>query len=93
MLREVLIEQREARGEEGKSWRLGYYLLVDEVGSGGFFCESYGVRVALLESGETAQVRHITTSRSRIEELLERLCRNLVTPVTLHDVVEDMVQE
>ena len=76
-MREVLIDQREARGEEGKSWRLGYYLLVDEVGS----------------SGETAQVRHITTSRSRIEELLERLVRNLVTPVTLHDVVEDMVQE
>ncbi len=56
--------------------------------SGGLSCESYGVKVAGPD-GEEASVPNITVSVERIDQLLELLRRNCVSPVTLRDVVLD----
>lgn len=55
---------------------------------GGLSCESYGVKVAGPD-GEEASVPNITVSVERIDQLLELLRRNCVSPVTLRDVVLD----
>ena len=39
--------------------------------------------------GEEASVTNLTVSAGRIDQLMELLVRNGVTPVTLRDVVED----
>lgn len=90
-VRELPVEPREERGEDGAAHRFEYYVLVDQMEvNGGFACESYGVRVA--ESGETPEsvsVPNITTSASRIDELVSLLTRNSVGPAGLNDVLAD----
>lgn len=51
--------------------------------------ESYGIRLTLAETGETAEVRGLTLLPARIQALAETLVRCGVTPCTLGDVVED----
>jgi len=67
--------------------QIEYYLLADEFGHIG---ESYGVRID-CDNGETASVRGITLSQSRIQVLMDMVLRNTVTPSTLRDVVEDWI--
>ncbi|MCI9403244.1 MAG: hypothetical protein HFF04_06195 [Oscillospiraceae bacterium] len=66
-----------------------YSILVDEVGVGSFACESYGVQITSHRTGERAAVPNITVSVPRIDELVEKLIRNQVSPIHLRDVVED----
>lgn len=89
-MRELLVESCRGEDEVGTGHRFDYFVLVDqmEVG-GGFACESYGVRVAEPDGGEGVSIPNITTSASRIDELMELLTRNFVTPTSLHDVVSD----
>ena len=56
--------------------------------SGGLSCESYGVKI-VGEDGEEASVPNLTVNAGRIDQLMDLLVRNGVTPVTLRDVVED----
>lgn len=86
-MKELMVAARKTAEDDPEC---DYYILVDEVEvAGGFACESYGVKIRSRRSGESAQLLNITTSVSRIDELLELLMRNTVTPVTLRDVVED----
>ena len=62
-----------------------YYLLVERLPGRK---TDYGLRLA-VPGGDSAEVRGITFSRSRIHQLLTRLIRGSVTPVSLRDVVED----
>ena len=87
-MRELLAAVREAVDEQGASHPYWYYILVDEMEAGGLVCESYGVKV-VGAGGEDAEVRHVTVRVERIDALMELLTRNVVTPVTLRDVVED----
>lgn len=66
-----------------------YSILVDTMAVGSFACESYGAAIRSRKSGERAEVPHITVSIPRIDELMERLVRNQVSPAHLRDVVED----
>lgn len=68
-------------------WR--YTLLVEDIEVDGFHCESYGVAVEDPANGEGAQVRHVTVHAGEAAKLLELLARHQVSPVHLHDVVED----
>ena len=88
-MRELLAEDRRETGEDGLERRYRYYVLVGEMPLGGLACESYGVKVAQRGGTEAAEIPNVTTSVARIDELLERLTRNFVTPSTLRDVVED----
>ncbi len=68
-----------------------YTITIDEVTEpvSGLELESYGVGVAILESGEAGIVPNVTFCRTKIESLIETLAAHLVTPVTVRDVVED----
>ena len=89
-MRELLVESCQEEDEEGAGHRFDYFVVVDKMEvSGGFACESYGVRIAGPDGGESICVPNITTSASRIDELMELLTRNFVTPTTLRDVIDD----
>jgi hypothetical protein len=66
----------------------GFVALVDELEAGSFFCEQYGVKIA-EEDGDCAQIRGITTSAVRIDELMTTLVEQQVSPTVLEDVVQD----
>ncbi len=88
-MRELAVTQKQAQDEEGHVHTYDYSILVGEMAvSPGFSCESYGVKVR-EQGGESGEVPNITVSISRIDELMELLVRNTVTPCTLRDVVED----
>ena len=82
---ELKIASRSLTDEAGKLRRLHYFLLVD---AGSFFCEQYGVKIA-EEDGDCAQIRGITTSAVRIDELMTTLVEQQVSPTVLEDVVQD----
>lgn len=90
-MREMLVETREEEGADGTKHSFDYFVLIDQMQvKGGFACESYGVKVAQSGGGpEAAEIPNITTSVARIDELMELITRNFVTPTTLGDVVED----
>ena len=87
-MRELLLEDREIGGEKRKL-RCRYSILVGEIPVGNFSCESYGVKIEEQRTGETAQFPDLTVSAARIDELMERLVRNEVTPAGLEDVISD----
>jgi hypothetical protein len=74
--------------ETGNSHRFHYFLTVDAIQSGNFFCENYGVRIQEENGGETT-ISSITTSATRIDELLTCLVEHQVGPAGLSDVVAD----
>ena len=80
-MRELLVESPRDCGYR-------YVILVDEMTVGEMNCESYGVRVTGPD-GECAEIPNITVSAGRIDELVDLLRRNQVSPVTLRDVVDD----
>lgn len=90
-MREMLVGTCDAQGEGGQTRRPKYYVLIGEMEvSGGFACESYGVKIMDADDpGEAVSVPNITTSVSRIDELMELLTRNSVTPEGLGDILSD----
>lgn len=80
-MRELLVESPRDCGYR-------YVILVDEMTVGEMNCESYGVRVTGPD-GDCAEIPNITVSAGRIDELVDLLRRNQVSPVTLRDVVDD----
>ena len=88
-MRELAVAQKQVRDEKGRVHIYLYSILVGEMTvSSGFACESYGVRVR-EQGGESHEIPNITVSIARIDELMELLVNNIVTPCTLRDVVED----
>ena len=85
---EYEIAARQWADEGGRTRRYHYYLTVDQVEAGRFFCENYGVRVA-GEDGDQAAVPGVTTSAQRIDELMTLLVERQVGPAALADVVAD----
>jgi len=88
-MRELAVARREAQDEQGRVHSYDYSILVGEMTvSPGVACESYGVKV-LERDGECEEIRDVTVNISRIDELMDLLVSNVVTPCTLRDVVED----
>ena len=75
-------------GPNGRTTYLSLCLTVDTVETDVFCCENYGVRV-WEEQGEDETIPGITTSATRIDELITLLVDNQVGPAGLRDVVED----
>lgn len=73
---------------EGGDLTCEYFILVGETG-GNFPCESYGVKIVLSERGECAEIWDISLNAEKILELGKLLCRNVVTPCALMDVIQD----
>ena len=87
-MRKVWIGRNSAESEEGRRIGCEYDILVRESGEALLF-ESYGIRITLLETGEVAEVFDITADAARISALGELLCRNVVTPFGLQEVLAD----
>ena len=80
---------RAVEDELGRTHCFHYYLLVGEIETGHFFCESYGVKVTQEGDNTKCAIPNLTTSAARIDSLVERLMVYCVTPVNLPDVVAD----
>ena len=88
-MRELLVDTCTGEEEDGTAHSFQYYILVDEMELGAACpARAMGVKVAGPD-GEEASVPNITVSVERIDQLLELLRRNCVSPVTLRDVVLD----
>ncbi len=88
-MRELAVAQKQTRDERGNVHIYDYSILVGEMRvSPGIACEGYGVKIR-EQGGESGEVLNITVSLSRIDELMELLVRNVVTPCTLRDVIDD----
>ena len=88
-MRELTVERRQFPDEKGIMRVYEYAILVGELAvTPQVSCESYGVSIC-EQDGEEERVPHITVSAARIDELMDLLVRNTVTPCTLRDVVED----
>lgn len=87
-MRELLLENREIEGM-GKELSCRYSILVGEIPVGNFSCESYGVKIEETATGAVARFPDLTISTQRIDELMELLIRNRVTPTGLADVLAD----
>ena len=74
--------------ELGASRRFHYFLFIEPVESGCFFCENYGVLIS-EEEGEKVCVPGITTDAARIDELITLLVKYKVSPTALPDIVSD----
>ena len=85
---EIHIASRQAACEDGTIRRFQYFLLVDQVDSGSFQCENYGVRIVEEGVGSSA-MPGLTTSAVRIDQLMTMLVDNTVGPVGLEDVLRD----
>lgn len=88
-MRELFVETRTAKGEDGVVHAFDYYVVIGEMAVGNRFnCESYGIKVQ-ERGGDTAVIPNITVSISRIDGLMELLMRNTVGPSSAQDVVND----
>lgn len=85
---DIRVASRVCSGENGKQHVFHYFLTIEPVECGSFFCENYGVRIR-EEAGEEAAVPSITTSALRIDQLMTLLVDHRVGPAGLGDVVAD----
>ena len=85
---ELTIASRTITDEKGVLRQFRYALLIDELSSGCFFCENYGVLISET-NGDNASIPGITSSAARIDELMTLLIKHNVSPTSLADVVAD----
>ena len=85
---ELYITSRDVSGEDGTIRKFQYYLIIEQVTSGSFQCENYGVRI--VEEGIlSSSLPGLTTSAVRIDQLMTMLVDNTVGPVGLEDIILD----
>ena len=87
---EFKIATRQSQDQNGVLHMFHYYLTIDQIHAGAFFCENYGVRIS-DENGESAAIPSITVSALRMDELMTLLVDNRVSPSGLTDVVMDWI--
>ncbi len=88
---EYKVATRACRDDQDRSRIFHYFLTVDLEGSSPFAMENYGVRIT-EEDGAACSLPALTTSPSRIDELMTVLVDNLVGPIGLADVVQDWLK-
>ena len=74
--------------EDGTPHRFHYYLLTEIPPSPHFSCEIYGIHIE-DDFGHTSTVQAITTSPTKIDELMTLLIDHCVGPSTLEEIVHD----
>ena len=85
---EIKIATRHCRDQVGQSRCFHYYLTIDQEETPRFACENYGVRI-IDETGSETTLPALTTSATRIDELMTLLVDHRVGPAGLADVVSD----
>lgn len=78
------IEKVNIQSETGSIWELKYY--VQELG------KAYGLKIERYAAGETVseETCGITLSYEEAESMARKLAKGTVTPLSLHDVVDDL---
>lgn len=78
---------------EKSSFELKYYILEEEVELESSKHIGYGIEIEKQDNTriEKSQIKDITTDHTRIDIIVKSLMRNSVTPIHLHDVIEDML--
>lgn len=78
---------------EQSSFVLKYYILEEVVENKSSKYVEYGVEIEKQDSSriEKSQIKDITTDQTRIDYIVKSLMKNSVTPIHLHDVIEDML--
>lgn len=87
-MRELYIGQTDLSDQLGRPTTCEYRIVIRTLPPP-LACESYGISITLVQTGERAQVTDLTIRPERAEELAERLLAGGVTPCTLREVVED----
>ena len=87
-MREILLGTTEQRDERGGPLTCRYHIVV-HVLPPPLVCESYGLHVVRLETGEEATAPDLTVQWARIRPLADAVVRSGVTPCCLREVVED----
>lgn len=85
-MREITYAAKQVKTDVGGLLALTYSIIVD---SGEDGPESYGVKIDELNGDTHAMIPGLTVSRERIEDLMDKLSRNTVTPTALMDVLAD----
>ncbi len=88
-MKELYVDSCTVMDEAGGNLRFDYYVLIGEMDTGTFFCESYGVAVVQADTGRECRVPNVTVSAARIDRLMTLLLEHAVTPVNLPEVVQD----
>lgn len=72
---------------------LNYYILEEEIEEKSNKYVEYGIEIEKKDNSRTekSQVMDITTDQTRIDYIVRSLMKNSVTPIHLHDVIEDML--
>ncbi len=89
----------DSTGENGNSqFDLEYYILEKEIMIDGMCINTYGVEISKLfkaEDGvvykEYRKIFDIFCTEREAEKVLEKLARNTVTPISLLDVLENLI--
>ena len=86
----------DAAESEEKGFVLDYYLLKKDISVDGFSLNTYGIEIVKRKSvrGEALEYRRVFDVFCMEDEALaaiRRLAENTVTPVSLLDVLEDMI--
>ena len=79
--------------QEKSCFELKYYILEEVVEKDSSKYVEYGVEIEKQDSSriEKSQIKDITTDQTRIDSIVKSLMANSVTPIHLHDVIEDML--
>ena len=85
---EFAIATRNMKDDFGNPRTFHYAVTVDPLDNDSIPLENYGVHI-WEEAGPSVQIRRITTSALRIDELLTLLVDNLVGPAAAEDIIAD----
>ncbi len=91
-MREIEYCKKHLTLESGGDLEVAYYITVDELcGAEEVLFENYGVGIR-LSGGDEDSIRGITVSSDKIALLLRVLSDGDVTPVSLRDVLYDLLE-
>jgi len=84
--RDFLVGNAELRGEDEKRWKLLYYISLDGA--------VYSIKIERVGSDGTLteETGGLTYSHSEAEAWVKMLIKGTVTPLTLHEVVDDLME-
>ena len=82
-----------------RNFRLEYHILKNALEHEGKLLSVYGVEIIKKQRkdgvflSEAKAIKNVCVSVDQIKRLVQLLAENLVTPITLNDVVEDLIAE
>ena len=88
----IQIDRAEMKDENGTVWELGYYVRSFNDSGGGQ--DVYGIKIERVNipvgCKESEETYGITRSFEEAEMWAKKMAAGTVTPVTLHDIVDDL---